>query len=341
MRPLWQTAPRSGRLFNLRYSLPRTAWQTLAVLGGLKTINDERPTVVTCSISQDFVRLWFYFAQRFLNKEKWRYLILDSAGDINPQTVPEAAVVKFYNMRHGAKIDTAIARIIRSKLVFLCDDDKYLVTDPAPALKQFNNPAVAAVSLCHREWYRWKIKNQEYWPMGSYSLFFNRNFFIEKNLTFRPFPNRITHNRIFLNPNSKQTAVYDTGDYANERLLLMDRRVITYPEGDFVLGFHSMSASKILLLMNKKENIMSALLMAKHYGGLNGLVMFSLYSLTKFEQLFSRAFNQQPQFSSGLVSGDLTAIIDRNMSISREAKEAAYTHFSAIDAVARRLEEYI
>ena len=341
MKLLWQTLLQSGRLFKLRYSLPRTTWQTLALLSGLKAGKDDRLTAVTCSISQDFVRLWLYFAKSFLNKEKWRYIILDSSGDINPQTVPDAEVIRIYNMRHGAKIDIAILRIIRSKLVFLCDDDKYLITDPASAFNHFTDPTVAAVSLCRREWYRWKIKNEEHWPMGSYSLLFNRNIFLENNLTFKPFPNRIAHNRVFIDPDSKQTAVYDTGDHANEQLLLMGRRVITYPEGDFILGFHSLSSSKILLLMNKKEDIMSALLSARHYHGLNGMTLFSLYSLTKFEQLFRKVFNEQPQFSSGLASGDLIAIINRNSIISSGEKEMVYRHFAAIDSVTRRLEEYI
>ncbi len=344
VKPLWKTMPLAIKKFNLSYSLPNNLLPALPIMAGFRKNKDNgKPTVLICSISEDYVKLWLYFASKFLNNKDWNFLVVDGAGDIDSKILNNdlsVKVIKFLNIYHGQKVDIVLRKIINSNLVFLCDDDKYIISDINPALNLLSDDKIKAVSLCHRTWYKNLINNREYWPMGSYALLFNRKFFIENQIKIKSRRHLKTKNRIFLN-NAKSNFGYDTSDYANEQILSMGYNIPTYPEGKYVLGFNNMSGCRILLMYYGVNYIKQVLLQAKHFEGINGSIINSLYCRSHFEKLFYDAFNKTPKLVSGFNMGDLIDIVNNNRNITQEQKEKILFCFQSIDSTYKKLNQLI
>src|SRR3989344_2197257 len=148
IQPVFKVLPGAMRWFNLRHSLPKTLFPSILLLAGLRKPSFDKPrTIFTFSVSEDLARLWHHFASKILQKDEWHLVISDWSGEMRRNLFPGADIVPFINFAHGTKIDIFAKRFIQSEVIFLCDDDRYLVKDISGAVDRFNNPQVGAVSL--------------------------------------------------------------------------------------------------------------------------------------------------------------------------------------------------
>ena len=108
-----------------------------------------------------------FFAQKVLSPQQWYFLVVDSTGDMRPEQFPQCAVIRFLNLYHGQKVDILLRRLVRAKIVFLCDDDKYILLDVMPFATGLNELQTPVVSLSPRTWWKFHIQGQEFLPMGS------------------------------------------------------------------------------------------------------------------------------------------------------------------------------
>lgn len=342
VEPLWIAVPKAIRRFNLYHSLPRVWISTLFTVLGLSKLRlqSSKVLVLTCSISQDYARVWYHFAQKYLPRDHFEFLIVDSSGDFDPTLFSGCNLLRFANFYHGKKIDFLINRYLMSDLIFLCDDDKYPVSNISYLLDQFADPKVAAISLNPRSWYRFRIGEQDYLPMGSYSLIFRRSIFLKHNLRFRPYKARSPY-KVFP-PTVKPQPSYDTADFANEKLLLLGYKIITFDDKEFVIGFDGLSAPRILLMKRGKDYTKKALLNARHFkeGSINGAVLRALYGIVKFEKLYIAIFNEPPKFLSGFSEEELVEIVEKHPELGELDKQNLLNYFHRLESIYRRLVEY-
>lgn len=338
LKPLWKTFPIMVKIFDIKYSLRRTALPSSLLL--FKKINCfNKNVVVVCSISQDYAELWLNFARRFLNENDWYFIIVDGLGDINIKENNNVKVIKFLNIYHGKKLDFFLKRIINYKILFICDDDEYLIDNLDIPMKQLESDDVPVISLRHREHYQIKINGENHWPIGSYALLLKTNYIFKHKLGLQSKRNLVSVNRIFVEGN-KENFGYDTADYANEELLLLGYKIITYKDGQFVLGFNGLSSSKILLMCSGKEYITQTLLETKHYLGINGSLISSLYSRTKFEQLFCFIFQKKSSTLSSFTPEEVINIVKKNLNINENERQRILTHFLKIDDIFNSLKRH-
>ena len=121
----------------------------------------------------------------------------------------------------------------------------------------------------------------------------------------------------------------------------MGYNIPTYPEGKYVLGFNNMSGCRILLMYYGVNYIKQVLLQAKHFEGINGSIINSLYCRSHFEKLFYDAFNKTPKLVSGFNMGDLIDIVNNNRNITQEQKEKILFCFQSIDSTYKKLNQLI
>lgn len=340
--PLWVTVPKALKWFNWCYSLPRTWLSSIKILFRLQEIQASK-IAITFSISEDYARLWVYFASIVL-KNDWRLVVVDSASDMSPHKLGNAKLVRFLNLYHGHKVDVFLKTTIVSPIVFLCDDDKFILSDPMcdPMINQsLKHPKVAVISLCPRRWWWFEIKEQKYLPMGSYALIFKRDIFMNHGLTFKS-PKGLRSPYKKFAEGVKHQMGYDTADYANEQLLLLGYDIVTLPENDYIAGFDGLSAPRILLLRYGKDYVKQALLMAPHFreGSINGSVMRGCYGIVKIEKLYREIFNENPKFVSGFTEEELLSIIEKKPNVDEEQYQALLTYFRKIDTTSQRLLEH-
>ena len=342
--PLWVRVPKSIRWFNWCYSLPRTWLSTVKILTGLKKVQAHQEKIaMTCSVSEDYARLWLYFAST-LKYSGWKLVVVDSAGDMNPYKLDDAELIRFLNLYHGRKVDVLLRTTIISPIVFLCDDDKFILSDPMSSLtisSALEDPQVAAISLCPRRWWWFEIEGQKHLPMGSYALIFKREIFIDYGLTFQSPKNLQSRYKVFAEGVKHQPG-YDTADYANERLLLLGYKIVTLPENDYIIGFDGLSAPRILLLRYGKDYVKQALLYASHFreGSTNGAVIKGCYGIVKIERLYREIFNESPRFVSGFTEEELISIVEKNPNVNEEQRHSLITYFRKIDTISQKLLEH-
>jgi len=339
VRPLWETTPRAIRWFNYGYSLPKVWRSSCKIMLGLKQIGTpEKPLVITSSISEDYARLWLFFAQQALDPRQWDFLIVDSAGDMDSRKFQSCQVVRFLNLYHGRKIDILLRRLLRAEIVFLCDDDKYILQDVMPFVAHLDDPRTPVVSLSPRLWWKFRIHGKEFLPMGSYALVLNRSKWLGQGLRLQS-PADLTSPYKVFSSNAKPQPRYDTADYANEQLLLRGYTVITLPDNQAILGFDGLSAPRILLLRYGKAYVKEALLQAQHYrdGSINGAVMKAMYGIVKMERLYRTIFHEEPRLSSGFSETELCEIVESNTHLDQEQKTKALAYFQRIDAIYQTL----
>lgn len=342
-QPLWIATVKAIRWFNYWYSLPKVGLASLKILAGFTKIGDPaKPIVMTCSISEDYARLWLYFAQKSLGHDAWEFLIVDSAGDMDMSMFKGCRVIRFLNLYHGQKVDILLRKLIQSERIFLCDDDKYIVKDVSPHLENLNAPETPVVSLSPRAWWKFKIGDQEFLPMGSYALMLRRSFFLEHHLRLQS-PAGVRSDLKVFPLGVKHQLSYDTADYANEQLLLKGYKVVTIPEQNVILGFDGLSGRRIVLLKYGKEYLKQSLVQAKHYqegSGFGGAIR-SLYGIVKFEQLYQKVFQTLPRFLSGFSEDELYQIVDQNPNATPEQKDGVRAYFHKLDMTYRQLAGFI
>lgn len=340
-QPVWVALPRAIRWFNYQYSLPKVWLPSVKVLAGLERLeNQDRPLVMTCSISEDYARLWLHCAQRSLGTGAWHFVIIDSAGDMDASLFPDCQVIRFLNIYHGKKMDRLLRNTLEVEHIFLCDDDKYILPPAAQALSYFDDPMTAVVSLAPRSWWSFRINEQDYLPMGSYALMFRRSIWRKEGLTFQSPTHLESQYRVFP-PGVKQQPHYDTADYANERLLLAGYRVVTLADQEplMVPGFDGMSGRRILLLKYGKAYVKQALSETQHFqeGSGNWAAIVSMYGIVKFERLYHHVFHTPPRLISGFSEDELLTIVERNPHPTQSQKERVFAYFETLNATYQRV----
>lgn len=334
--PLWKAAPRAFLRFNLFSSVPRTAVSSaLACVRNPLIGLPRRPTAFVCSISPDHARVWHFFARKAGLAEDWNVVFFDSAGTFDPARFPGARVVRFLNVYHGRKIDFFLRRS-PSDIVFICDDDKYPVRGIGAETALLDNPGVAAVSLCPRSSFSFRIGGTDYRPMGSYAFLLKKRVILENGLRLQS-PRRAVSACKEFPAGTKQQLGYDTADYANEKLLLAGWS-LPFTEGA-VTGFDGLSASFVLLSAYPKERMTGMLRAARHYSGgsVNGAVLRSLYCRTQFETVFRSVFKEPPLFSGGYSAGELRAIVRGNKHLSKLQKKDVLGYCDSMDRMREKL----
>lgn len=338
-RPLWETIPNAIRWFNYRYSLPKVWRSSCAIILGLKRVGTaEKSLVITGSISEDYARVWLFFAQKALDARQWNFVVVDSAGDMDARKFQGCEVVRFVNLYHGQKIDILLRRLLRAKDVFLCDDDKYVQQDVTPFIALLEDPQTLVVSLSPRFWWKFRIDGKEYLPMGSYGIILNSAKWLEHDLRLQSPAKLTSPYRIFMSDAKPQTR-YNTADYANEQMLLQGYTVVTLPDSATLLGFDGLSAPRILLIKYGKAYVKEALARAEHYrdGSINGAVLKAMYGIVKFEHLYRTIFQEEPRFVSGFSETELSEVLENNTQLDSDQKTKAMTYFHDIDIVYQRL----
>ena len=117
--PLSKKIPDAIRWFNWQYSFPKVWGNSLSVYFKRYRIGSgEKPLVMTCSISEDYARVWHYFAKQSLHESDWDFLIVDSSGDMNASLFHGCQVLRFFNIYHGRKVDILLRKAISSELIF-------------------------------------------------------------------------------------------------------------------------------------------------------------------------------------------------------------------------------
>lgn len=335
--PLWKLLPPAIRWFNFRYSLPRTAWAGLKLLLGLERRPDDgTPVLMTFSVSPDYVRLWHFFATRAL-KGKWRLFVFDSSGDIAPEDCPGTEIVRLPNLYHGAKIDLALKHVLSGDApIFLCDDDKYLLSDPGPKLERMLKEDAAAFSLAPRHWYTFKANGAEHQPMGTYALLFQPKIFRAERLLFRS-PTNIESNLRVFPEGMRPHRGYDTADYANEQLLLRGRLVLT-EDWDGLAGLDGMTATRLILMNEGGPRLLQALAEAEHFhpGSRNEYTLHAAYCIAAFEIVYRAAFGEAPRLVSGFTPENLRALVAANPKLDAD-RPRLEKYFAEVDATRVRL----
>src|SRR4030042_6825228 len=175
------------------YTLIKCAGGILNVMRDNKLfLEDAHLTIITFSIFPQLTRIWHYFIypiQTFLNNNgfKTESIIIDCHGNLYKSHFPNIKVTKVVNCYHARKLDYFVTRKIRSKLVWICDDDVFLY-DPEFVLRNIESFSIdnrlAAISFMPRT--RWQINylNNKVLPMGSYCLLLNRDIITSEGLKF-------------------------------------------------------------------------------------------------------------------------------------------------------------
>lgn len=330
------------RRFNLKKSFPRTLLSTLAVVLGLKkSKTQKRFTVFTFSISEDYARLWLYFAKKYLPEERWHFLIIDGSGEMQEKNLPGAEIIKFANLYHGLKIDIFIKKFIGSEIALLSDDDKYIISDLSEPLKELGKENAAAVSLCPRNWYYINLSGKKYLPMGSYSVLMKRSTILKHNLSFKPLKKEFLARSMENNDDFKKPFGYDTADHANESLLKAGYDIITEECGKFISGFDGLSAPRMLLAMMGIDFIKLSLSQANHFkkGSINCSTLRGMYGMIKLEELFKKALKTQPKLETGLTAQEITQMVTNNKNITEEQKKESFAYFSELEQIFNKLAE--
>lgn len=338
MKPLYKSVPLAMRWFNFRHSFPKTFVSTLLIKSGLKKSGQNKEFLAfTFSISEEYARLWLHFAKKNLPADKWGFLIIDCAGNMKKSNFPGAELIKMMNLPHGKKIDLILRKYTKAKVIFLSDDDKYLVSGIDEVTQELNNPKIAAISLSPRNWYKINIDGKEYLPMGSYAVLFKRDIIIQNNLSFmslkKEFKARV------MEAGSKKQFGYDTADYINEFLIKNGYQVITYPDNEKIRGYDGSSTPRIFLKAYGKDYVLQSLKQVGHYkkGSLNGSQMQGLYCLVKIESLFSHIFGESPNLASSITEMELVNILGNNPQVTAEEKKETLAYFSQIDKLTNDL----
>lgn len=202
----------------------------------------KRTTLFTCSIYPDLTRVWYHFARRYTDSSHLRYVIYDCGSKLEAEHFPDALIVRYRNLDHGRKIDDCVRKVVDTPLMFLSDDDAFLLSDRAEPLAAgalLDDERAAAVSFKPRGWWEFEIEGRRHPVMGSYSLVFKPEVIKKEGLSFRTRPTN--------EPDIREgSGYYDTADYANKQLLLKGYKIIV-PEketrGEMIRSYSAVSSA--------------------------------------------------------------------------------------------------
>lgn len=183
----------------------------------------KRTTVFTCSIYPDLTRVWSHFVRRYTDPREVTTVIYDCGSGLDERHFPGARIVRHANSDHGRKIDHFVRSAVETPLLFLLDDDSFIVSDetePYAACALLGDERAAALSYKPRGWWTFEIGGETHPVMGSYSLVFKPEIIRAEGLSFQARP---TDDQTIRNGGG----YYDTADFANEQLLVRGYRILT------------------------------------------------------------------------------------------------------------------
>jgi hypothetical protein len=186
----------------------------------------KRTTVFTCSIYPDLTRVWHHFVRRYTDADEVEVVVYDCGSRLRPEHFPGARIVRHANTDHGRKIDHCVRETVRTPLLFLTDDDAFVVSDeaePMAASALLGDERAAAWSFKPRGWWELDVDGERHPVMGSYSLVFKPDLIRRERLSFRTRPTDDPRIR-------NGGGYYDTADYANEQLLRRNYAVLVPDE---------------------------------------------------------------------------------------------------------------
>jgi hypothetical protein len=182
----------------------------------------KRTTAFTCSIYPDLTRVWYHFVRRYTDPVEVATVVYDCGSRLRPEHFPGARIVRHSNTDHGRKIDHCVRRSAETPLVFLMDDDTFLLSEraePAAAEALLGDDRAAVLSYKPRGWWELEVDGRRHPVMGSYSLVFKPEVFRREGLSFRTRPTDDPRIR-------NGDGYYDTADYANEQLLARGYEIV-------------------------------------------------------------------------------------------------------------------
>jgi hypothetical protein len=188
----------------------------------------KRTTAFTCSIYPDLTRVWYHFLRRYTDPSEVAAVIYDCGSRLRPEHFPGARIVRHANTEHGRKIDHCVRESVATPLLFLTDDDSFLLSaeaEPLAAKALLGDERAAAWSFKPRGWWELEIDGVRHPTMGSYSLVFKPDVIRREGLSFRARPTDDPQIR-------NGGGYYDTADYANEQLIRRRYKVLVPDEAD-------------------------------------------------------------------------------------------------------------
>ncbi len=298
----------------------------------------KRTTLFTCSIYPDLTRVWYHFARRYTDASCVRYVIYDCGSRLRKEHFPDALIVRYPNVDHGRKIDDCVRRVVDTPLMFLSDDDSFILSDqtePAAARALLDDERAAALSFKPREWWEFEIDGRRHPVMGSYSIVFKPEVIKKESLSFRTRPTD--------EPDIRQgSGYYDTADYANRQLLLKGYRIIV-PEkesrGEMVRSYSAVSSGFVNFARRrwfKSEYRLSKPL--KDWGeeiksNLRKLEWACGVSATV--SLHKKLFGENPRFHDFFTYDDLRELVERARD---DGRQGAIEMIKGYTALMERLE---
>jgi hypothetical protein len=258
-------------------------------------------------------RVWHHFARRYTDPSSVDIVIYDCGSRLHDKHFSNALIKRHPNVDHGRKIDHCIGRIIKTPLVFLSDDDSFILndeTEPFAAHALLSEAKAAVLSYKPREWWSFSINGRSYPTMGSYSLVFKADVIRDEELSFRAQP---TDNPAIRNG----SGYYDTADYANEQLLLRGYEVLVpEPEvrGKMVRSYSAVSSG----FVNFASRRWKTYHLTKTRSGWSRIIerdarkMEWACGVAATMSLYRLVFGEEPQFNDFFNYDDLEEMANRN-----------------------------
>ena len=184
--------------------------------------------ILTFSINPIIAQIWSINIQKFLDSKYFDFLIIDSSGQLKNSDIKGANIIYFPNIEHGKKIDFFMHRL-NYKFVWVWDDDLFIIdsnieTDILEKIKLDN---VFAISYYSRDQKIISKKNINLPAIGSYCVCFNRNVFLNENLSCqvkKTEDNNINWGRGY----------YDTCDFSQKIAMDLGYEIISFKHNSIV-----------------------------------------------------------------------------------------------------------
>ena len=181
---------------------------------------------LTFSVVPGLTLFWQRINQESMNGHVDRVLIGDCSGGLEPEQfangMAQMAVLPCLNRKHGEKLDLFLRRATAARLVLISDDDVFQLS-PKPiqwATREVGERGAAVASIRPRSHTSTLMAPFTNRPMGSACILIDRHKWLEHDLS------------LGARPADQEGAewFYDTGDWANRKLVELGERIATIPQ---------------------------------------------------------------------------------------------------------------
>lgn len=300
----------------------------------------KRTTVFTCSIYPDLTRVWYHFVRRHTDPAEVETVIFDCGSRLRSEHFPGARIVRHANTEHGKKIDACVRSHAATPLVFLTDDDSFLLgsdAEPMAARALLDDDRAATLSFKPRGWWELEIDGARHPVMGSYSLVFKPEVFRREGLSFRTRPTDDPKIR-------SGSGYYDTADFANEQLLRRGYSVLVPEEevrGRMVRSYSAVSSGFVNFARRRWLSGAYQLTKPREVWereiGERARTLEWACGVAGAISLYRSTFEEAPQFEDFFSYDDLEAIASRVE--APEKREEAVATVAGYRGLLRALEE--